>query len=109
MSRSGGLIILILAFALSIQNTCPHGFAGKTSLGSSLTHHASACCRLAAPDNHKIISKSHEVSGHFPLFLFSMPDTIHASRLCPTTTAEPFLAGSYKDPLPAEHLRPPLA
>ena len=31
-------IIFLLAFALLIQNTCPHGFAGKTAVARACTN-----------------------------------------------------------------------
>jgi hypothetical protein len=99
-------IMFLLAFALLIQNTCPHGFAGKTSL-------ASACANCPMKHNltkpqdggQRIISDVSPV--HFPLYVFEVPKTIHTFRLEPIKSVRPLLADSYKDALPDELLRPP--
>ena len=101
-------IRLLLVFALLIQNTCPHGFAGKTAVARAcancpIKHH------LMAPQDgqEKIVSGSTPV--HFPLYVFEAPKTVHTFRLEPIKSARPVLANGYKDALPDELLRPPRA
>lgn len=101
-------VIFLLAFALLIQNTCPHGFAGKTSL-------ASDCANCPVKHNltklldggNRIISGASSV--HFPLYVFEVLKTIHTFRFEPIKSSRPVLADSYKDALPGELLRPPRA
>jgi hypothetical protein len=100
-------VILLLAFALLIQNTCPQGFAGKTSLASTCAH-----CPLkqlfSAPSGMSSLSGAFS-SVHFPLFVFSLPKTDHTFKLDLIKTERPILPNGYEDALPHEILRPPQA
>ncbi len=101
-------VIFILVFALLIQNTCPHGFAGKSSVAASCKNCPMKKQHDMSPDvQQKIVSSSSQV--HFPLFVFSVPKTIHTFQLSPIETARPILIDRYKDALPDELLRPPQA
>lgn len=101
-------VIFLLAFALLIQNTCPHGFAGKTSVAATCSHCPMKQHQSVSPDGQKrIISASSTV--HFPMFVFSVPKTVHTFQLEPVKIAQPPLANSYEDALPAGLLRPPQA
>lgn len=102
-------IIFLLAFALLIQNTCPHGFAGKTAVAPRactncpMKHHL-----MAPPDGQdKIVSGASTV--HFPLYVFEAPKTVHTFQLEPIKSARPVLANGYKNALPDGLLRPPRA
>ncbi len=101
-------IIFILAFALLIQNTCPHGFAGKSSVAATCKHCPMKQQQKMAPDGQKKIMSAHS-QVHFPLFVFSVPKTIHTFQLSPIETARAVLIDRYKDALPDELLRPPQA
>lgn len=101
-------IILLLAFALLIQNTCPHGFAGKTSVASTCNHCPLKQHHSLSPDLQKKIS-SDSSSIHFPMFVFAVPKTIHTFQLNPVKSGRPILADRYKDALPDDLLRPPQA
>lgn len=101
-------IIFLLAFALLIQNTCPHGFAGKTAVARACANCPMKHNLMASQDGQdKIVSDSS--STHFPLFVFAVPKTVHTFQLEPTTSSRPVLADSYQDALPDELLRPPRA
>lgn len=99
--------MFLLVFALLIQNTCPHGFAGKTAVAQAcancpMKHH------LIAPDGQdQIVSSTSSV--HFPLYVFEAPKTVHTFRLEPIKSARPVLANGYRDALPDQFLRPPRA
>jgi hypothetical protein len=101
-------IIFILAFALLVQNTCPFGAAGMSTVTSPCKH---------CPLKHSfVVSSSHQKnlvadssSAHFPLYVFAVPKTIHTFQLEPITSTQPVLANGYKDALPYELLRPPQA
>jgi len=99
-------IIFLLAIALLIQNTCPFGAAGKSTVAASCEH-----CPLKHGSSVSVDGQKNLVSGfssvHFPLYVFAVPKTIHTFQLEPVTSARPVLADSYKDPLPDELLRPP--
>lgn len=99
--------MFLLVFALLIQNTCPHGFAGKTAVAPCancpMKHHL-----IAPPDGQdQIVSSTFSV--HFPLYVFEAPKTVHTFRLEPIKSARPVLANGYSDALPDELLRPPRA
>ena len=102
------LIIFILALALLIQNTCPFGAAGKSTVAETCKncpmHHSFT---VAADGQKSLVSDSSSV--HFPLYVFSIPKTIHTFQLNPIKSARPVLADNYKDALPDELLRPPQA
>jgi hypothetical protein len=101
-------IILLLAFALLIQNTCPFGAAGKSTVASSCGHCQMKHSTMASPAGQKqLVSDSS--STHFPLYVFAVPKTVHTFQLNPIKSARPVLAEFYKDALPDELLRPPQA
>ncbi len=108
MMLKPGLIIIILAFALLIQNTCPHGFAGKTSVAATCKDCPMKRHNSVAPDVQKKITSA-SLPVHLPLFVFAVPKTIQTFQLSPITTARPVLIDPYKDALPDELLRPPQA
>jgi hypothetical protein len=101
-------IILLLAIALLIQNTCPFGAAGKSTVGHDCGHCQMKHSVKASPVGQKqFVSDSSSV--HFPLYVFAVSKTVHTFRLCPVQSARPVLADFYKDALPDELLRPPRA
>ena len=101
-------IIFLLAFALLIQNTCPHGFAGKTAVARVCASCPMKDKLMASRDGQDKIA-SDSSSTHFPLFVFAVPKSVHTFQLEPITYSRPVLADSYQDALPDEHLRPPRA
>ena len=101
-----GSIVFILVFALFVQNTCPFGAAGKSTVVKSCTncpmHHS-----LTVPVNGKKVIVSDSSSIHFPLYVFAVPKTIHTFQLDPIKSRRPVLSDNYKDISPDELLRPP--
>ncbi len=101
-------VIFLLVFALLIQNTCPHGFAGKSSVASSCSH----CPQKQA---HKQVFKGaafssiSRVTAHPPLFVLDIPDTRPSFRLAALITPQPAIPNTYKDTAPKELLQPPRA
>ena len=78
-------IIFLLAFAFLIQNTCPDGFAGKTTLASACSHcPLKKCCVAPVHGQKNIVSDTS--SAHFPLFVFAVPKTVHTFQLEPITS-----------------------
>ncbi len=101
-------ILFLLAFALVIQNTCPFGAAGKTSLATACSHCPSKhSMAVSADGQNKLVSDSSSI--HFPLYLFAVPKTIHTFRLELIKSKRLSLGSSYADALPNEFLRPPRA
>jgi hypothetical protein len=101
-------IIILIAFALLLQNTCPFGAAGKSTVAASCEHCPMKGNRVVSTDGQlNIVYESSPV--HFPLFVFSVAKTIPTFRPEPVQTTKPILADSYKDAAPAELLRPPQA
>ena len=101
-------IIFLLAFALLIQNTCPMGAAGKSSIAPTcpqcpLMHNISA----SSDHEQKLLSDLSSI--HYPMFVFSVPKTIPVFQLASVKTARTILPNGYQDALPDELLRPPQA
>jgi len=101
-------IIFLLAIALVIQNTCPFGAAGKTTLASACTHCPSKHSMIVSPNGQsKLVSDSSSI--HFPLYIFEVPKTIHTFHLALFNSSPPSLIDMYVDALRDEFLRPPKA
>ncbi len=101
-------IIFVLAFALLLQNTCPHGFAGKTSVVKSCGNCSMKQVHSLSPDGQNKISSASSIS-HPPLFIFAVPKTIPTFELYPVKNARLLLDDTYVDALPDGLLRPPQA
>jgi hypothetical protein len=103
-----GPLIFILAFALLIQNTCPFGAAGKSSVaamcGNCCLHHH----LIVSSDGQRNLASEDSLS-HFPLYVFAVPKTIHTFKLYPVKSVQSALADHYVNISPHELLRPPRA
>jgi hypothetical protein len=109
MRGSFKLIILLLAFGLLVQNTCPHGFAGKSSVAASTCSH----CKYKqghqpAPDSGKASISSHSTT-HPPMFVLDTPNTQPTFRLAAIAIPQPIIPNTYKNTAPDELLQPPRA
>jgi hypothetical protein len=100
-------IIFLLVFALLVQNTCPLGAAGKTSVATSCHDCPSKLSITVSPDGQSLLSDSSSI--HFPLYVFAVPKTIHTFQLELLKIARPVLADRYQNALPDLLLRPPRA
>jgi hypothetical protein len=102
------IIVSLLVIALLIQNTCPYGMAGKSSVAASCSHcPQKQILKEPSPDGQLVI-----VSGHaspVPLYVLAMPHTHPTFRLTPIATPQSSIPNSYKNALPDELLRPPRA
>ncbi len=110
MQHRSPLIIVVLAFALLIQNTCMHGYAGKSAVfaSSSCSHcpYKQMHKAPAANDRSSIISNHPD---HLPLFVLEMPNPLPVFRLEPAAYPQPIILSAYKKSFPNELLRPPHA
>jgi hypothetical protein len=102
------LIITLLAFALIIQNTCPLGAAGKSTVAAACDHCPLKHHFIVSIDGQKDLV-SDPSSVLYPMYVFSVPKTVNTFRLSPIHSAQPLLADNYQDALPDELLRPPRA
>ncbi len=101
------LIVCCLVLSLLIQNTCPFGAAGKSSVMPKCDH----CplmrqCQRAAPAE-RMAWASDANPSHFPLFLFTTANLDHSIQVDARTTRAPFLTVHYTGAYPAELLKPP--
>jgi hypothetical protein len=108
MMRTLSPVIALLVFALLIQNTCPFGAAGKSTVAASCEHCPLKHHSLVSLDGQKNIVADASLV-HFPVYVFAVLKTIHTFKLEPIKSAHPVLADSYTDALPDELLRPPRA
>ena len=108
MKKRSASILFLLVFSLLIQNTCPFGAAGKSTVACAceqcpLKH----CVTADTPGRNHLTSDASSI--HFPLYVFAMPQTNPAVEPVPTASLRPPLTGGYQDALPDELLRPPQA
>ena len=100
-------IILLLSSALLIQNTCPFGAAGRSSVVSPSCKDCPLKHSIVVSQDgrNKLVSVFSEV--HFPHYIFKVSNTIFSFRISPLASEGPILANNYEDALPDELLRPP--
>ncbi len=98
-------VMVLLAFALLIQNTCPMGAAGKSMLVSSCGHCPMKHQGSISPEGQKKLIVYPPI--HFPLYIFSVPNNTHTFQLEHTVFTRPLLANGYVDASPGRLLRPP--
>ena len=99
-------LLVIIAFALLIQNTCPFGEAGKTTIASACDHCPSKHSVIAVPQvQNNLVTDSSSI--HFPLFIFAIPNRIHTFQFYFIKSERPILSDNYKDVLSDRLLQPP--
>jgi hypothetical protein len=101
-------VIALLIFALLIQNTCPHGFAGRSMVLASCSH----CPHKQMLKSQAEIGQLSVISTplvHMPLFVLEMQNPHPAFRLMSVASLQPVMPNGYKNTLPDELLRPPHA
>lgn len=109
MSLKVASVISLLVFALLIQNTCPSGMAGKSTVAANCSHCPQKQMHTApaSPDGQvRIVSGQ---ASPFPMYVLEMPHVQPVFQLAPIATPQPSIPNSYKDALPDELLRPPRA
>jgi len=99
-------VIALLIFALLIQNTCPHGFAGKSTVLASCSHcpHKQTLTAYAESGQVSIIP-NHLV--HMPLFVLEIPHSQPTFELVSAASPQPVIRNRYKNTFPDGLLRPP--
>jgi hypothetical protein len=102
-------ITFLLVFALLVQNTCLHGFAGKTSFAGKCSHCPSKARTIASPDAKKVLVPANPAPIIHPMYVFNVSKTSPPVPLQRLRTARPSLGIGYKDALPDDLLKPPRA
>src|SRR5574340_439309 len=109
MKRISKSIIFCLVLALFIQNTCPFGAAGKSSVVPKCGHCPLVRQFAKAPPAGQTAWAPDTTSTRFPLFLFTAVKLNHTFQLEALTRVTPLLALDYAEVYPAELLKPPHA
>ncbi len=102
------IVGLVLSLSLMVQNTCPHGYAGKTSVVRT----CGRCPHKPDQVSMKTVKMEQTVkkqSSHPPLFVLAFQDAMISLQPAPHKTASTFLQSRYQDAEPYELLRPPHA
>jgi hypothetical protein len=107
MLRNFSAITMLLIFALLIQNTCPRGYAGKSTVVASCSHCPYKQISTTPAKSGLNILSNH--SAHMPLFVLAMPDPLPVSSLIAAAAPHRGIPNVYEDTLPKELLRPPQA
>ena len=102
------IISFVLALSLLVQNTCPKGYAGKTSVVRSCGHCPHKLDQTATK-TVRIESAVKKQASHLPLFVLAVHEELAALKPAPVETAPAFLAANYRDAERYELLRPPHA
>jgi len=107
------IMAVLLCAGLFIQNTCPHGAAGKTTVVAQCGHCTmkQGCMMAAAPAaQHDAAAWSGAASRDiFPLFLFEDPSAPPRLEPEPADTPRRKLAPRLGSAFPLEILKPPAA
>ncbi len=106
------IVSFVLALSLLVQNTCPHGYAGKTSVIRACGHCPHKLDREAMKTVMQTVKLEPAVqkqASHPPLFVLAFQEKMHTLLPAPVQTAPAFLANRYQDAGLHELLRPPHA
>jgi len=102
------IILPLLVIALLIQNTCPKGFAGKSTVTASCSHCPLKQAHKPVAESGKPGITSH-APVHLPMYVLDLPDTQPAFRLMAAASPQPAIPNTYKNTAPDELLQPPRA
>ncbi len=100
------IILLLLIFARLIQNTCPHGFAGKSTV-------VRTCSHCQHKKEHKAASEGIEFNSitkapaHMPMFVLDVLNTQPTFQLAAMAIQQQVIPNSYTNTAPDEVLQPP--
>ncbi len=100
------IILLLLIFALLIQNTCPHGFAGKSTVALTCSHCPQKQAHKPASEG-TIFSSITKTPAHLPIFVLDMSNTQPTFRLAAIDIPQQVIPNTYANAAPDELLKPP--
>lgn len=103
------ILLLLLVFSIALQNTCPYGFAAKTSFAALQTHE----CPMKK-GGHSPVKNRDSVDGNtdralysaFVLSLSDVQDILPCSHINAVYT--PLSFGNYRNPFKDPLARPPV-
>jgi hypothetical protein len=102
------IILFFLISTLLVQNTCPKGFAGKSTVTASCSHcPLKQTCKPVTEGN--TFSSISYASAHLPMYVLDLPSTQPIFRLAAIASSQPVTPTTYKNTAPDELLRPPRA
>jgi len=102
------MVIALLIFALLIQNTCPKGMAGKSTVAASCSHCPQKLV-LKAPSTAYQADIVQSDAALFPMYVLALPNVQPLFRPMPIEIPQPSIPNSYQNAYPDELLRPPRA
>ena len=109
MRRQTYIILSFLILALLIQNTCPQGSAGKSTVAAS----SASCSHCPNKQIHepvtqgvKLSIKAHP-SAHIPMYVLNIQTTKPTFQLAAILSPQPIITNAYKNAAPDELLHPP--
>ena len=101
------IILFLLVFALLVQNTCPQGFAGKSTVAASCSHCPQKQTHRLAEGN--TLSSISQGPAHLPMYVLDIPIARPIFRLVAAASPQPVIPNTYKNTAPDELLHPPRA
>ena len=102
------MILFLLIVALLVQNTCPQGFAGKSTVAASCSHCPQKHTHRLATEGNTLSSIS-PAPAHLPMYVLDVPSTRPIFRLVAAASPQPVIPNTYKNTAPDELLHPPRA
>ena len=102
------IILSLLIVALLIQNTCPQGFAGKSTVAASCSRCPQMQVHTPPPENGLVSTASHP-TARLPMYVLDIPSTQHLFRLMSIASPQPVIPSIYENNTPDELLPPPRA
>ena len=109
MRRTLLLIVSCLVLSLVIQNTCPFGAAGKSSVTPKCGHNCPLMRHCSGVPAAKTAWTSDHAPVRFPLFLFTAVKPGHSFRVDALAEEAPLLSIHYAGAFPNQLLKPPNA
>jgi hypothetical protein len=102
------ILLFLLIFSLLIQNTCPQGFAGKSTVASTCSHCPQKQTHKPAMEGNSLSNIS-KAPAHLPMYVLDMPNTQPTLQLIMTASTQPIIPNIYTNTAPDELLHPPRA
>ncbi|HTG00533.1 MAG TPA: hypothetical protein VK654_08105 [Nitrospirota bacterium] len=106
------ILLTWLIVGLLVQNTCPRGFGGKTTVAASSSSSCSHCQHTQTQKLNvegSMFSSISRAPAHMPMFVLDIPNTQPAFRLVATASPRSVIPNTYKNTAPNELLHPPRA
>jgi len=104
------ILLSLLICALLVQNTCPQGFAGKSTVASTCSHCPNKQAHTPKPTMEgTAFSSISQAPAHLPLYVLDIPNTQPLFRLVAIASQQPVIPNTYKNTAPDELLQPPRA